>query len=238
MLNDGALPHHLVEAGLELIRTTHFDEKGFDTQFWCHRSPLFEIGEMGGVVRIPEKGYARNTGNELLEKLYPLGAHFGAENGIAGDISPRVRQARHESRPYGIADADHHDRNRRRRLLGGSSSSAAGGGNNIHWNAGEIACNGGKPVGLPFRRPIFKSNISTFDVSEFAQSSPKMVPDRRIIDDADAGNLRRSLLRPRRQRPSCRCTGEQSDELAPLHGACPKARDHGLSIAGQARASQ
>src|SRR5262249_54356320 len=45
------------------------------------------------------------------------------------------------------------------------------------------------------------------------------------------------LLCARRERPSCRCTGEQCDELAPPHGAYPKARDHGLSIAGQARAS-
>src|SRR5262249_51632611 len=107
--------------------------------------------------------------------------------------------------------------NRRRSLLGGSSSSAAAGGNDIHWNAGEIACNGGKPVGLPFRRPIFKSNIPTFDISEFAQSSPKVVPDRRIIDDADARNLRRSLLPPRRQRPRRRPATEQRNELSSPH---------------------
>src|SRR5262245_48983584 len=46
-----------------------------------------------------------------------------------------------------------------------------------------------------------------------------------------------TLLRPRRDRPRRRAA-EQCDELAPPHGACPKARDHGLSIAGQARASQ
>src|SRR5262249_50315372 len=56
-------------------------------------------------------------------------------------------------------------------------------------------------------------------------------------EHADPARLVR-LLRARRERPSCRCTAEQCDELAPPHGAYPKARDHGLSIAGQARASQ
>jgi hypothetical protein len=132
----GAFPHHRGKGGLELIGTAHFDEQRFYAQFWCHRSPLFEIGEMGVVVRIPQKGHARNAWNELLEKLHPLGAHFRAEDGIAGDISTRPRQARHEARPHGIADGDHHDGNRRRRLLGGSSRSGTAGGNDIHWDAG------------------------------------------------------------------------------------------------------
>jgi hypothetical protein len=46
------------------------------------------------------------------------------------------------------------------------------------------------------------------------------------------------LLRTRRERPSCRRAAEKHDESAPAHGAYPKARDHGLSIAGLARASQ
>ena len=39
------------------------------------------------------------------------------------------------------------------------------------------------------------------------------------------------LLRARHERPR-RCAAEQRDELAPFHGAYPKAKDHGLSIAG------
>src|SRR5262249_48001153 len=49
------------------------------------------------------------------------------------------------------------------------------------------------------------------------------------MQERDASHAFR-LLRPRRERPSCRCTGEQCDELAPLHGAYPKARDHGLRM--------
>jgi len=46
-----------------------------------------------------------------------------------------------------------------------------------------------------------------------------------------------ALLRVRRQRPHCRAANKV-DEFAPPHGAYPKARDHGLSIAGHADPSQ
>ena len=46
------------------------------------------------------------------------------------------------------------------------------------------------------------------------------------------------LLRIRRDRLGGQCAAEQRDEFAPPHGVYPKARDHGVSIAGQARASQ
>ena len=59
---------------------------------------------------------------------------------------------------------------------------------------------------------------------------------RRRIDEPDHRHCR--LLRARSERPrGCR-TAEERDERAPLHGAHPKARGHGASIAGQASASQ
>src|SRR5262249_44091436 len=39
------------------------------------------------------------------------------------------------------------------------------------------------------------------------------------------------LLRPCRERPCCRAA-DKADEVPPPHGAYPKAKDHGLSIAG------
>src|SRR5262249_39887016 len=51
------------------------------------------------------------------------------------------------------------------------------------------------------------------------------------IDESD--DRYRRLLRPRRERPHCRAA-EKGDEIATPHGAYPKAKDHGLSIAGLA----
>src|SRR5262249_60379191 len=42
----------------------------------------------------------------------------------------------------------------------------------------------------------------------------------------------RRLLRPRRERPSGHTAAEKRDEFPPPHGAFPKAKDHGRSIAG------
>ena len=47
-----------------------------------------------------------------------------------------------------------------------------------------------------------------------------------------------ALLRPRRERPRRSRTADKRDELPSPHGAFPTAKDHGLSIAGQDRASQ
>src|SRR5262245_59358161 len=123
---------------------------------------------MGFVVWIPQKGHARNTWNKLLQELYPLGAHFRAKDGIAGDISVRPTQTRHEARPHGIADSDHNDGYGRRRLLGGSSRGRPASNYYVHRQADEIPCGGGEPVWLPFSRSILQSNIASLHVTEFA----------------------------------------------------------------------
>src|SRR5262249_14546390 len=45
------------------------------------------------------------------------------------------------------------------------------------------------------------------------------------------------LLRPRRKRPAGYTAAEKCDEVPPPHGAYPKAKDHGRSIAGLGAAS-
>ena len=110
----GALLHHCGERAVELVGTAHFDEEQLYVQHWCHRSPLFEIGEMGGVIRIPEEGHARDPGNELLKELQPFGTHFCAKDGIAGDIPPWPCKACHEPRSHRIANCDHDYGNGRR----------------------------------------------------------------------------------------------------------------------------
>src|SRR5262245_6726651 len=48
----------------------------------------------------------------------------------------------------------------------------------------------------------------------------------------DSGQRPR-LLRARRERPSGYTAADECDEFPPPHGAYPKAKDHGLSIAGR-----
>ena len=151
----------------------------------------------------------------MLEELHPFGAHCCCEVGIASDVSARPRQAFHESCPHWIASCNHHDGNRRRRLLGRSSCGATAGDHDIYRKAGEIICYGREPVRLPFRRPIFKYDALAIDIAEVAQPSPEVVPDRRIVNDADAWSLFWPLLSLRYERP-CHHTSETRDERAPL----------------------
>src|SRR5262249_61168438 len=82
------------------------------TQRRCRSLYLFKLEDIGGVVRIPEKGYAQDGWNGLLENLQPLGTDVRAKDGIAGDISSRAGEAWHEPGAHGIADRDHDDGNR------------------------------------------------------------------------------------------------------------------------------
>jgi hypothetical protein len=95
--------------------------------------------------------------------------------------------------------------------------------------------------GHAFRRavaiPKRQRRVASLQIAEIAQpgSKPRNVARRRCgregRENADqrGGRL---LLRARRERPSgCRAT-KQGDELAPPHGVYPKARDHGVTIAG------
>ena len=68
-----ALLHHCCEGGLELDARTHAYGDDRHTQRRCRSLYLFELEDIGGVVRIKEKGYARDGWNSLLENLQPLG---------------------------------------------------------------------------------------------------------------------------------------------------------------------
>src|SRR5262245_35160732 len=60
-----------------------------------------------------------------------------------------------------------------------------------------------------------------------AQTLPEVVPDRRIIDDANARQPANALLRPRSQRPCRRRAAEQRNDLAPP--------DHSITSSARAR---
>src|SRR5262249_39822002 len=67
------------------------------------------------------------------------------------------------------------------------------------------------------RRAILNSDVLTLDVAEVTQPSPKVIPHRYIVDDADRRNLRQALLRARHERPRHRRAAEQRDERTAFH---------------------
>ena len=89
---------------------------------------------------------------------------------------------------------------------------------------------------------IFDRDIAAFAVTGFGEAlAERAQPAREQLGRLLAkksDHRPRSLLRARRNRPSGYNAAEKCDEFPPPHGAYPKAKDHGSSIAGQGRASQ
>src|SRR5262245_17904424 len=82
---------------------------------------------------------------------------------------------------------------------------------------------------------ILDRDILTIDVTGLPHAaiecSELLAPGsgRAAVEESDN---RHRLLRARRERPSYRRAAEKCDEFPPPHGAYPKAKDHGRSIAG------
>src|SRR4029077_13234880 len=85
---------------------------------------------------------------------------------------------------------------------------------------------------------ILNGDVPSFTIAERAQPIVKCrerKPVGRRIASCEPADLRhwcRRLLRARRERPSGCRAAEQCEEVAPPHGAYPKAKDRRLTIAG------
>jgi hypothetical protein len=77
---------------------------------------------------------------------------------------------------------------------------------------------------------------SAADIAGVAQALAERAQTARVcvgrIPAEKSDHRHRRLLRPRRERPSGHTAAEKRDEFPPPHGAFPKAKDHGRSIAG------
>src|SRR5262249_15001856 len=202
----------------------------------CRSLYLFELEDIGGVVRIPEKGYARDGWNNLLENLQPLGTDVRAKDGVAGDISSRSGEAWHKAGAHGIADRDHDDRNRDGGLLGREACGRGVGRNDVHRATNERRRRLGESLRHPIAIRIVEGDVLAFEVTEIAQPVTEGVPVERVIDNADTRDLPR-LLRAGRERPRHHRAAERRDEVAAFDRADPKPTHYG-SISGQGRASQ
>ena len=171
---------------------------------------------MGGIIGIPKKSHARDGGNSLLEKLQPFCGHRRAKDCVPGDIPARPGEALRKPRLHRVADPDHDDGDHRRRLLGCGGGWRAEGNNDSHREADQFGCRRGKPIGLALGNSIFNGDGLVIQIAEVAQALAEGVPHRRVINNANAWDLR-CLLPTRIKRPRRRRTAEKRDELAPLH---------------------
>jgi hypothetical protein len=58
-------------------------------------------------------------------------------------------------------------------------------------------------VNFALRGTVFDGDVAALNVAKIVQAPPEVIPDRRVIDNANAWNPYTPLLRVRRERP-CR----------------------------------
>src|SRR5262249_3764538 len=99
--------------------------------------------------------------------------------------------------------------------------------------ANELRRRLGEPLGHAVAIRIVEGDALAFEVAELAQGMAEDIPLGRVVDDADAGELRRLLRAPRARRKNGRHggrAGEEGDELTTLHSI------NSLAGAGRAQA--
>ena len=90
----GALLHHGGECAIELVRTAHPHEDHLHAQRRRRGAQFFAVGDMRGIIWIPEKSHPRDGWDDLFDELCPFGANVWTQDGIAGDIAAGAREAR------------------------------------------------------------------------------------------------------------------------------------------------
>src|SRR5215468_10374983 len=92
---------------------------------------------------------------------------------------------------------------------------------------------------MALRPAKFNRDVPTLDKAGLTQAAPKRFhkwyvrSGRRAVEESN--HWHRRLLRPGRERPSCRCAAEQRDELAPFHSITSSAVES--SVGGTVRPS-
>src|SRR5262245_64739610 len=161
----GALLHHCCECRLELDARAHAYRDDRHTQSRCRALYLFEWEDIGGVVRIPEKGYAQDGWNNLLENLQPLRTDVRTKDAVAGDVSSRSGEAWHEPGAHRIADRNHNDRDGGSGLLCREGCGRAEGRNDIHRAMNERRRCLGESLRHSVAIRIIEGNVLAFEVA-------------------------------------------------------------------------
>ena len=162
--------------------------------------------------------FAHADGMIALIELQPLRRKVRRQDGVAGDVAAGAGEALHQA---GAAP----DRRPRSSRSGSSTS--------LPWRRGSPACHrsrsdrpGAAPVrppppvsrsGLPSAVRVSKAMVWPIDISGLAQPIPERLPDRSVVDDADARDFPRPLLCAGGERRTAAAPAKKRNQFAPLH---------------------
>ncbi len=182
----------------------------------------------GGISHVNHDRQPAQTGHDLAQQCEPLAGKIGRLKGQSGDVTARSRQTCDQAHANRIVHQCEDDGHCRRRLLCGERRVSAGD-NDVHLEPRQLGGQLRRALGASLRPAILDRDGAPVGPAEFVQPlhesrSPRCPGGGGSGPQITDGRELRRLLCACRERPSCRCTAKQGEELAPPHGVYPKAR--------------
>src|SRR5215470_3601953 len=201
---------------------------------------------MRRIGRLLEDCNPSSLRHDLLEQFEPLHRQFRGHNGEPGYVAARARQTCDQAAFQRVGRRSHDDRNALHCALRGADRSGAEDYDDIDLRPQQIADQRGYRFNIITIMAKLVGDVAPLDITEVAHPAHEFLAEWIVARGSrpDVPNTRRlaRLLRARRERPCGYTAADKYDEFPPPHGAYPKAKDHGQSIAGvgvgQWRASQ
>jgi len=174
----------------------------------------------------------------LVQQFETLRHHRRTEGSNAGEIAPRVVKARNQAeadRVFAHIKDNGNCSGRPLRRIGGGNTERDDDG---YMSADEVCCQAGQPVELSLSEGGLDNDVLALNEPCFLESLTDRVDNFHLGGRGgcqQSNHRHRRLLRPRRERPRCRCAAEQRYELAPPHSITSSARTS--SVGGISRPS-
>src|SRR6476659_4633514 len=169
----------------------------------------------------------------FLEQFQPLADKVVKGDGKPCDVTAWPRQVGDEALCYRITSSSEDDGDSRRRLLGGYGGECASSGqDDMDLEHNQFGRESGEPLGVTLCPALIDRHVLALGVTCFAQSLTERGQRHLRVARADtevANHRHRRLLRAYTERPSCRCTTQERDEIATLHLHCPRWRGSSLT---------
>src|SRR5262249_5025433 len=234
---------------LDLLGVSHVERAHLHAKRRRHSLDDAELGVPGRIGSVAKDSHACRAWRDLLEQLQPFPAQTVFEQQKAGGVAAWPGQAINEAAADRIDSSREHDWHGAACLLQCAHGCSGRGQDHVGHERNQFRRVSANVVGIVRAPTIVDPHVAADGPAQF----PEPLQERRIaglcfrLVRSDGGKHADpphplALLRARRERPRYCRAAVKCDEFPTPHGAYPKAKDHGRSIAvlavGQWRASQ
>src|SRR5262245_19449383 len=182
-------------------------------------------------LRICQHGNQRSTGNKFVQQAKPFADDQHVEPTHSRDIAARPVEATHESLVNRIAASREHDRNRFCHCHRSQYRSATSRrDDHVDLAADQIGRQDRQAIEPILRKTVLDRHVAAIDIAGFTQTTAERCQEvgpvilAKHVQESD--HRHRRLLRACCERPRGHPAAEHCHEVAPLHRAHPRPKDH------------